>query len=822
MAIRTTNNIYISDRLKEKLTNTRNNKFTFVHAPVGYGKTIVIRNYLRNAAYDVKWMNCDTTKELFWNEFCEVIAEACDVDAAPLIECGFPKDIKDAMHAANYIATLEFRQKLMFVFDNYNVIDGPIINKFFFLLRDNDDVEMNAIFITGNHLDPYSLKLIVRNWVNYINDEDFSLHAEDIRTYFRNNGITITRAQASELYAVSRGWPIIVSFQLMQYKESHNFNITSRANTFINNEIFFSMPADEKMFLVKMSAFESFTLAQAAAWNDMSMELAKSYIEDNIFVRYNSIDRVYLMNPLIRRYLEKDFNDIPVAERNSMFSSVGDLYNETGNFFEAVSCYHRAGVYQKMFTAKSDLNRLFPYVIKANKPVFLAAAHNYFKIADKGDYEFAIALVIIMFLYNENPLSKELMETMKSDIEADESLSESQRDSKIADLTYVDAFLHFGEYSRGGRKLDSIINKKPRSSGRLYDGIPFGYGTPSMLMLYHNEPGRADSEIKFMEDIAPLYYRLTDGHGKGFEIAAKAELLYLRGDIEGAEILSLKAMYVADSRNQISVFLAANLILTRISLFTGDALSFAGRMEFFGKKAAQAGNQEHMYSRMIELCRGYMYALIGSKDRIPSWLKDDRTIENNSNFITLAFANIVYGRFLLLDEQYHHMQAVSGQFIGIAEAASYTVSKIYTYIYIAISNFKTGNEQKAVYFLDIAVGLSYSDMICMPFVENYSMLEPIFNMMHFSSEKTPFIKNIKKMNRNYDRSVRAIAKSYDESSNYGLTARESDVAKLAARRLSNKEIADVLCIAESTVKSTMKLVFRKLGINARAELEKYF
>ena len=312
MAIRTTNNIYISDRLKEKLTNTRNNKFTFVHAPVGYGKTIVIRNYLRNAAYDVKWMNCDTTKELFWNEFCEVIAEACDVDAAPLIECGFPKDIKDAMHAADYIATLEFRQKLMFVFDNYNVIDGPIINKFFFLLRDNDDVEMNAIFITGNHLDPYSLKLIVRNWVNYINDEDFSLHPEDIRTYFRNNGITITRAQASELYAVSRGWPIIVSFQLMQYKESHNFNITSRANTFINNEIFFSMPADEKMFLVKMSAFESFTLAQAAAWNDMSMELAKSYIEDNIFVRYNSIDRVYSMNPLIRKYLEKGFNDIPV------------------------------------------------------------------------------------------------------------------------------------------------------------------------------------------------------------------------------------------------------------------------------------------------------------------------------------------------------------------------------------------------------------------------------------------------------------------------------------------------------------------------------
>ena len=822
MAIRTTNNIYISDRLKEKLTNTRNNKFTFVHAPVGYGKTIVIRNYLRNAAYDVQWMNCDTTKELFWNEFCEVIAEACAVDAAPLKECGFPKDIKDAMHAANYIATLEFRQRLMFVFDNYNVIDGPIINKFFFLLRENEDVEMNAIFVTGNHLDSYSLKLIVRNWVNYINDDDFSLNAEDIRAYFRNNGINITRAQAAELYSVSRGWPIIVSFQLTQYREFHNFNVTSQANTFINNEIFFSMPADEKMFLVKMSAFESFTLAQAAAWNGMSTELAKSYIEDNIFVRYNSVDRVYSMNPLIRKYLEKDFNDIPLTQRNSMFSSVGDLYSETGNFFEAVRCYYRAGAYQEMFTAKSELNRLFPYVIKANKPVFLAAAHNYFKVKDKGDYEFAIALVIIMFLYNENTLSNDLMATMISDIKNDARLTDSQKDSKIADLTYVDAFLHFVECSKGGRELDTIINKKPRSSGRLYDGIPFGYGTPSVLMLYHNEPGRACEEIKFMESIASSYYILTDGHGKGFESVAKAELLYLQGDIEGAEILSLKAMYVADSRNQVSIFLAANLVLARISLYTGDELSLAGRMEMFGKKIAEAKDGEYMYSRMIDLCKGYLYSLLGIKDRIPQWLKDDRTIENNSNFITLAFANIVYGRFLLLDEQYHHLQAVSGQFIGIAESASYTISKIYTYIYIAISNFKTGIEQKAMHFLDIAVGLSYEDMICMPFVENYSLLEPILDMMHFSSEKAAFIRNIKKMHRSYDRSVRTIAKSYEESSNYGLTARESDVAKLAARRLSNKEIADVLCIAESTVKSTMKLVFRKLGINARVELEKYF
>lgn len=44
------------------------------------------------------------------------------------------------------------------------------------------------------------------------------------------------------------------------------------------------------------------------------------------------------------------------------------------------------------------------------------------------------------------------------------------------------------------------------------------------------------------------------------------------------------------------------------------------------------------------------------------------------------------------------------------------------------------------------------------------------------------------------------------------------MAKLAAGRLSNKEIAGELFIAESTVKSTMKTIFNKLDISKRQDL----
>ena len=50
----------------------------------------------------------------------------------------------------------------------------------------------------------------------------------------------------------------------------------------------------------------------------------------------------------------------------------------------------------------------------------------------------------------------------------------------------------------------------------------------------------------------------------------------------------------------------------------------------------------------------------------------------------------------------------------------------------------------------------------------------------------------------------------------GLTSRESEVAALLARGLSNREIAAALFISEHTVKTHLKSIFRKAGVASRA------
>ena len=76
-------------------------------------------------------------------------------------------------------------------------------------------------------------------------------------------------------------------------------------------------------------------------------------------------------------------------------------------------------------------------------------------------------------------------------------------------------------------------------------------------------------------------------HGKGFEALMRADVLYNRGDLDGAEILCQKAIYMADSRNQYAIYIAAYYSISSDSGSPGELYRSAppgicwGFFEFF-------------------------------------------------------------------------------------------------------------------------------------------------------------------------------------------------------------------------------------------------
>jgi DNA-binding NarL/FixJ family response regulator len=66
--------------------------------------------------------------------------------------------------------------------------------------------------------------------------------------------------------------------------------------------------------------------------------------------------------------------------------------------------------------------------------------------------------------------------------------------------------------------------------------------------------------------------------------------------------------------------------------------------------------------------------------------------------------------------------------------------------------------------------------------------------------------------------ARVLAQAPLPSPGAGLTQREAEVARLLARGLSNRQVADLLVITEKTAKNHAQKVLDKLGLRSRAQV----
>lgn len=181
----------------------------------------------------------------------------------------------------------------------------------------------------------------------------------------------------------------------------------------------------------------------------------------------------------------------------------------------------------------------------------------------------------------------------------------------------------------------------------------------------------------------------------------------------------------------------------------------------------------------------------------------------------------IHAEALLAKGHFVQLLALSDGYLEAARVYPNVYAEVVLQIEIAGAYKALGQDDKAKEHIKSALKLAKPDGIIMPFAEYGRYIHEIlvsYNEEEFAEE----IERILQISSIYLQSVKKIiAENFSEDS-YGLTTRELEVAKLAAKRLSNKEIAEHLVISESTVKTQLARVFSKLDIKKRRDLENYF
>ncbi len=205
-----------------------------------------------------------------------------------------------------------------------------------------------------------------------------------------------------------------------------------------------------------------------------------------------------------------------------------------------------------------------------------------------------------------------------------------------------------------------------------------------------------------------------------------------------------------------------------------------------------------------------------SNDKIPP-------LEDHMKYLPEALK--LYSCYLMAYKAY--LDRDYSRSLGIAETALnccpniYPVAAAYIHIIAAVDYMNLMNIEEAKKRVELAWKLVEKDELIIPFIEHQGLLQgmvEVFFKKKYPEEYKKIIDRAKKFNNTWfalhnEGTGRTVADN--------LTTTEFTIAMLYNRGWRMKEIANHIELSERTVKNYMQIVYEKLGINSKKELEKF-
>ncbi len=816
-----TKNLYFTSRLLKELNSIWEHPLTIVEAPMGYGKTTAVKEFLNGADADVLWIKIyDDSTDDFWNAFARLFGELNDGLNKSLIQLGLPDDAVSLRETLRLLGGIELSRKCILVIDDYHLLDSSELDGFLTTLVENE-IENLHIMLTQRYTKLQKLEeLSLKGLLYHITKDAFELKAEDIVEYYGKCGVSISQEQAEQLYSTTEGWISALYLMLLSFIEDGILQPPDSIYKLIEKTVYTPLSGDLKEFSVKLSIFDKFTLEQAAfIGGDRDVgKMLSSIVGDNAFVSYDSRSKTYQIHSLFRNYLKEALENRGQDFKNDLYQKAAAWYFENSNYTAARQFWYTCGNFEnillsieeekaKTFT-KENMKTLRKYLGEC--PAEIRSRHHYA----------LLILSIHLILHNEFQLFGRVCGEVAGNINRDDSLNDTQRGELFGELQILLGIAAFNDLKKMATHFEAAWHLLGRSTSIFNVNVDWTHGSPSVLYLYYRESGKLCEHLADLKNGLPCYQNLTEGHSSGGEYVMEAEWYYNTGDFISAEIALNKALHKARSAGQWGIELATQFLEMRVDLMKGNFEHMFHLLD--GMRKEIADRVEYQYLHKVELCEMSFYAQLDQKYKIPESLARPESGEIQLLHASYAMFNIIYGRVLLINEQYTELLGSGEYFLKTASFYPNLLGVIYTYIYMAAANWKIHRRNDARESLKKAMDIAMPDKLYMPFVENCDYIEPLIREYTTQGVHQEQAQKILTLYETYAAAKEKIKQTYFNEEKPKLTDREAEIAHLAARGITNKEIADKLFISVNTVKFTLKSVFSKLSISSRALLKQHF
>ncbi|HEX3010736.1 MAG TPA: LuxR C-terminal-related transcriptional regulator, partial [Syntrophomonadaceae bacterium] len=563
---------------------------------------------------------------------------------------------------------------------------------------------------------------------------------------------------------------------------------------------------ETKTALCALALLDDFTadLADQATEIKGIRETIKELHKENAFIEYDKITGVYTIHNVFNRLLRKEARSRGLNIKG-ICQRAGKWYLDNQEYTQAFRYLIQGEAYDTLLKA---LERPALYISANDRPM-LMRCFDLIPQQQKNNYPIAYLKFILFFVISsDRNRGMELLQQFENDLR--ESKLDPANDQEIrAGIYVIKMFLAFNNIELMISYIEEALKLLNGGVSAIssYQG-PFSFGSPHFTFIYYKEPGtyQKTSRLAFEK-----YAQLSGGNGMGADVLSLAEYALESGDLNAVEGYAYKAIYRAKTKSQNSLVVCATLTLARLYLIQGKYSEACLLLDNLADEVA--ANIETILLDTHDLCIGYFYACTGEIKKIPRWISEGDMSVNSLLFQGLVFAYVVYGKTLILSENWLKAEALCETFTPYFDVFHNQLGYIHNYIHLAIAVFKQGDTDKAKQHLKEALKIGQADNLVMPFIENGINLLPLLtNINQQDFMDMDYIYRLIELCAAY-----APVFAGPASHKNPLSRRETEVLRLMARGLSRNLIAEEMVLSTGTIRTHIQNIYNKLNVNKKSD-----
>ena len=730
-------------------------------------------------------------------------------------------------------------QNIFLIIEDLNFISDPLVlDMIIYMIAGFNNIHLgyNVRFILASRNVIFNHAEIIKLGadLNEITMKDLTLNTEDIMLYSKMGGIELKSEDAAMLQKTTEGWFSVVYLNLSSWQRNHMWlNGSDSIYTIMDEVLFKPLSKREADFLIAMSLPDEFS--QEEAWRiwqeDDAREILGKLSTNNAFITRLPNGK-YRYHNMLKKCATVKFNSFPEDRKKQIYLRLANWYQRDKKLTLAEKYYYKCGAWDELLECflvgqgrtviGENVERFLQWEKECPEDVLLR---------HPGALLACMKVLFSFGQFEEMFRVKRLLDNFLSRDDID--ITEAEKNNLLGESELIMGFTAYNDIhamSSFHRRASELMTRYALNTDSKGS---WTFGSPSVLWMFHRTPGGLDSENEAMFECMPYYYKCTNYHGNGAEYAMLSEINFVRGDLSRAEQNANLAIASAKIKGQLSIQIAAVFVLSNIMMLKKNVADVREKITKLRESIIEENQFNLIYT--MDMVEAWIESLNKTPRDVALWIIDE-SIPTQLPRPSLPMLAIIRNQVKLAKGDYAGVIAGMIPAEKTCEALHACLCSIYLYLQLASANEKTGRKKDAVSYLKKAIDLAKPDNIMMPFAILYDdYLAGAFERLRDQEEYAEFTTSIVTL---FEKSIKTeetlpitdsdkLKKPAIDELREKLSARELMIAKLAAARKTNKEIAKELYLAEGTVRNQLSSVFNKLDIegdtrNKRMELEKLF